>query len=254
VPGKALLRLADDACLGHVVRRVVDATDVSSTVICTSVEKVDEALVEFANERGLAAFRGDPEDCLDRFLACAEAFGSDVIVRVCGDSPLVSPQVIDGAIRLLLAEKLDYVSTPSLPVGAYIEVFTAAALERAAMAAVNRTVSYDLTYFLRRAEINRVGEYEPPAHLRRPTFVLALNRPEDLEVLTRVFECASSTGEYLTLAEAISYLYEHPEIAALNADYTPEPTRCDTRLDASRLPARPSGLPWYASMQSKGAG
>jgi spore coat polysaccharide biosynthesis protein SpsF (cytidylyltransferase family) len=250
VPGKALIMLGDDTCLGHVERRVRQASCLSDIIVCTSIDASDDPLVEFATKRGLAAFRGDPHDCLERFLRCAEAFKSDVIVRVCGDSPLIEPDVIDGAARLLVAEEFDYVHSPALPVGAYVEVFTAAALERAALAAKDGSLSDHLTYFLRRTEINRVGEYEPPVHLRRPDLVLALNRPEDLEVLARVFE-ADASGKDLTLADAISYLNAHPEFAAMNANYVPEPTRCDIRLDPRRLPPRSRELPWYAPLGSE---
>ena len=246
VPRKALVPLAGEACLDHVVRRVARAKCLSHVVICTSAEPVDDALVDEADALGVSVFRGDADDCVDRFLRCAEAFESDVIVRICGDSPLVAPEAIDGGAGFLVAEQLDYVWSPSLPVGTYVEFFTAAALQRAALTATNRAVSDDLTYFLRRTEINRVGEYEPPASLRRPDLVLALNRPEDLAMLQEVFEHAAAPGEYLPLADAISYLDAHPEVAALNAGYVPQATRCDTRLDPSRLPLRPPELAWYA--------
>jgi spore coat polysaccharide biosynthesis protein SpsF (cytidylyltransferase family) len=92
-----------------------------------------------------------------------------------------------------------------------------------------------LTYFIGREEINRVGEHRPPPALRRGDLVLALNRPEDLPVLRAVLEQAPRAGDYVTLAEAIGWLDEHPEVAARNRDYVAVPTRGNTELDPARI-------------------
>ena len=181
------------------------------------------------------AFQGDLDNVIDRFLRCADAFGSDVIVRVTGDSPLVDPAMIDAAVEHLLAHDLDYVHTQALPVGTYAEVFTTRALRRAQQAAVDSTRSEDLTFFVGREEINRVGALDPPAHLRRRDLVLALNRPEDIPVLRAVLEHADRDGDYVSLAAAIEWLDAHPEVAETNRDYVPVPTRCNIELEPERL-------------------
>jgi spore coat polysaccharide biosynthesis protein SpsF len=252
VPEKALVELAGEPCLQHVVDRIQESSLVRQTVICTSDAAGDDPLESFANHSGLAAFRGSAEDCIDRFWQCALEHGSDVIVRVCGDSPLISHEVMDDAISYLLTEQLDYVSTRQLPVGTYVEVFTAAALQRAFLTAVDRSRSDDLSFFLGREEINVLGEYLPPEKLRRPDLVLALNRPEDLEVLSLVFGKAMRAGELLTVVDAIEYLDDNPEVASMNSKYVAKPTTCDTRLDVSRLPLRPEALPWYAPVPTGG--
>jgi N,N'-diacetyllegionaminate synthase len=197
----------------------------------------DAMLADLAPRLGVRAYRGALENVIDRFLGCADQFGTDVIVRVAGDSPLVPPEVVDGAIDQLLAEGLDYVHTRQLPVGCYAEVFTTEALRRAATAAVDASLSDDLTFFVGRPEINRVGEHVPPPALRRSDLVLALNRPEDLVVLQEIFARAPSAGPYLTLGEAIEWLDRNPELAASNRDYVPKPTECNVELDPSRLVA-----------------
>lgn len=123
-----------------------------------------------------------------------------------------------------------------------------AALERAWLGAVDRSLSDDISHFLRRREINQVVEYRPPSELRRPDLVLALNRPEDLEVLSRVFEYAPSVHSSVDLADAIAYCDANPDVALRNASYTPVPSRCDTRLDTSKIPMRPEDLQWFEAV------
>jgi spore coat polysaccharide biosynthesis protein SpsF (cytidylyltransferase family) len=237
VPDKALLQLADRTCLEHVLVRALDAETVRHVIVCTSSADDDAALLDVARSLGAEAFQGDLDNVIDRFARCADAFGTDVIVRVAGDSPLVDPAMIDAAIAHLLEHELDYVHTKSLPVGTYVEVFSTQALRRAEQAAVDASRSEDLTYYVGREEINRTGALEPPPHLQRSDLVLALNRPEDVPVLRAVLERAPKTGAYVTLASAIDWLDAHPEIAAANRDYVPVPTRGDITLDPTRVTA-----------------
>jgi spore coat polysaccharide biosynthesis protein SpsF (cytidylyltransferase family) len=238
VPDKALLPLADRTCLEHVLVRALDADAIRHVIVCTSTADEDAALVDVARPLGAEAFQGDLDNVIERFLRCADAFGTDVIVRVAGDSPLVDPAMIDAAVAHLLEHELDYVHTKSLPVGTYVEVFTTHALRRAGQAAVDASRSEDLTYFVGREEINRVGELEPPPQLQRGDLVLALNRPEDIPVLRAVLEGAERTGAYVTLASAIDWLDAHPEIAVANRDYVPVPTRGNIELDPARVTER----------------
>lgn len=235
LPDKALVDLGGESCLSQVIRRSVRARQTRNVVVCTTTQPEDAVLVEVAESLGVQSFRGDLDNCLDRFLSCATHFGSEVIVRVTGDSPLIDPGTIDLAVDHLSDQGLDYVRVVGLPVGAYIEAFTAEALRRAAIAAVHPSPSDDLTLFLRRSEINSIGEIEAPLPLRRPDLVLSLNGPEDLVVLRAVFDNCAPAGQPLALEEAIRFLDANPEIAAANRDYTPTPTRCNTELDPSRL-------------------
>ncbi|HUP32253.1 MAG TPA: NTP transferase domain-containing protein [Gaiellaceae bacterium] len=237
VPDKALLTLADRTCLDHVLVRARDAREARHVVVCTSDAPEDAVLAESAAAAGARFFQGALDNVIDRFLRCADELGTQVIVRVAGDSPLVDPGCIDGAIRRLLDEDLDYVHTKSLPVGTYVEAFRTDALRRAERAAVDASRSEDLTFYVGREEINRVGEYLPPEPLRRGDLVLALNRPEDVPVLRAVLEHAGRDGDYVTLGRAIAWLDEHPDVAASNRDYVPVPTRGNTELDPSRLGA-----------------
>jgi spore coat polysaccharide biosynthesis protein SpsF (cytidylyltransferase family) len=235
LPDKALADLGGEPCLSQVVRRCARVQRARHVVVCTSTQPEDGVLAELATSLGVRAFRGELENCLDRFLSCAGRFGSKVVVRITGDSPLVDPGTIDQAVDHLAGRGLDYVRVAGLPVGAHVEAFTTEALERTAAAAVQPSPSDDLTLFIGSPEINHVGEVPAPARLRRPDLVLALNRPEDLHVLQAVFDRVVPASTYVTLEEAIRFLDANPEVAAANRPYVPAPTHCNTALDPERL-------------------
>lgn len=239
LPDKALADLGGETCLSHVVRRAIRARRPRQVVVCTSTEPEDAVLVDLAASLGVHSFRGNLDNCLDRFLACAGNFGSRVVVRICGDSPLVDPRIIDQTVDHLVDHRLDYVRVTGLPVGAYVEAFTVEAVRRAVTTAVQPSLSDDLTLFIGRPEINSVGEVLAPRPVRRPDLVLGLNRPDDLPVLRAVFDGVVPTGPYVTLEEAIQFLDANPEIADANRPYVPTPTQCNSDLDPARLARAP---------------
>ena len=73
---------------------------------------------------------------LDRFIQAARSVDADIVVRITGDCPLVDPALVDEVVRRFMLANVDYfsnISPPTFPDGLDIEVFTLAALERAAL-------------------------------------------------------------------------------------------------------------------------
>jgi len=227
LPGKALLKLGDRSCLAHVISRAQHAQEIRNVVVCTSTSSEDVVLLREADAWEAGSFTGELDNCLKRFFDCAQRDGSDIVVRVCGDSPLMPPSFIDAAVRHLRATGAGYARVVSV---------TVCALERALVAAVDPSLSDDLTYFIGRPEINELAPFEPSdPTVRRQDVVLALNMPEDQVLLQTVFSECSPAGPYLTLEETISFLDDHPDLRDSNQPYVQKATRCDTRLDLERL-------------------
>ena len=67
-------------------------------VLATSDLERDDALEKEARRLGIECFRGSESDVLGRYAAAARKYKADVVVRICGDRPLVDPECIDLAI------------------------------------------------------------------------------------------------------------------------------------------------------------
>lgn len=234
LPDKAFARLGEATCIEHVVTRLKRCSMVRHVVVCTSDQPEDAALVAEATRLGVEAFRGNLSNCLERFRQCAKRFRTQIIVRVCGDSPLICPQLVDSGIKDFLEDDADYMGSHELPVGTYFEIFTVQALEKAARAALDPENSADLTYYVGRGEINRLADFDPPQEYARKDIVLALNRPEDLTVLAEVFAKAPRSSGCLSLREAIEFLDSDPQLRAHNAGYIPVSSP-GVELDPSKL-------------------
>jgi spore coat polysaccharide biosynthesis protein SpsF len=108
-----------------------------NAVVATSVNPSDSAIVELRETKGWPHFRGSENDVLDRFFQAGRHYGSDAVVRISSDCPLIDPLLADRVIRVYLdgPERFDYVSNnfPSrtFPLGLDVEVVRFSALKTA---------------------------------------------------------------------------------------------------------------------------
>jgi len=96
LPGKALLDLGGKPLLGRILERLRHVQSADKLIVATSDQGSDDALAEFVKaEPNVDLYRGPLNDVSGRALGCMRAFGLDVMVRICGDSPFEIPAVID---------------------------------------------------------------------------------------------------------------------------------------------------------------
>lgn len=60
-------------------------------VVAIPASKTNDYLEIFLKEKGYNVFRGPENDVLARFYLCAKKYKFDIIIRVCGENPLIEP-------------------------------------------------------------------------------------------------------------------------------------------------------------------
>lgn len=120
IPGRSMLSL--------MLERVERSKHATQIIVATPDTPQDQAIVEESTQAGADTFCGDEHDVLRRYVDAALVFDSDIVVRLCADSPLHDAQIIDSCIELYLSHQgeVDYVSNlmpESFPYGTAVEVF-----------------------------------------------------------------------------------------------------------------------------------
>lgn len=98
LPGKAALDLVGKTVLERVIERCNQVTEADGIVVATSDQSQDDIVAHIANRANAEVFRGSLDNVRQRFLDCAQVFGSKTIVRVTADNPYVDPNLIDDLI------------------------------------------------------------------------------------------------------------------------------------------------------------
>jgi len=186
LPGKVLHPFLGHPLLGHLLERLSRAKTLSRVVLAIPESSVNDPLEEAAFEYGVEVSRGSEVDVLDRFLAAANRFESDVYVRITADCPLLDPKVVDSVVQRLRSDDLEYCSTGlTFPDGYDVEAFTSQSLRQAAE---NARDSYDrehVTPWIKRNFKGRSAQIEFGKNLG--SLRLTIDEPEDLEVVSAVF-------------------------------------------------------------------
>lgn len=187
LPGKALAPIGAHPLLEHCLRRLI-AAGVAHVVLATTTNAEDEQLASVAHRLGVAVFRGATEDVLGRYAAAAAAFGFEVVIRATGDNPAVDIHAPGRLLALLRTSGADYAAEVGLPLGAAVEVMTASALQRAAMAAQHTDDrEHVTTYIKRNPRVFRLAHAAAPAPLCRPDLRLTVDTAEDLRYVRELF-------------------------------------------------------------------
>lgn len=188
LPNKVMKPIGGVPMIELLLARLARATEVDEITVATSDDPRNQSLVHHINSLGYQHTCGSENDVLDRYLRAAKAANADVVVRITGDCPLVDPSLVDEAVRQFKASRMDYFSNtspPSYPDGLDIEVFTIAALEKAAAETSAPFDREHVTPYLRSS-----GRFTQAAMVHTDDLSAlrwTVDEPADFEVVSKVF-------------------------------------------------------------------
>jgi len=216
LPNKVMKEIGGVPMIELLLARLSRAKEVDQIVVATSIDQKNEPLAAHVEKLGYLCVRGSENDVLQRYLDAAHASSADIVVRVTGDCPLIDPEVVNEVIAHFKNLDVDYlsnVSPPTYPDGLDTEVFTVAALERAALESEDPFDHEHVTPYLRRPGLFKsasVTHAEDLSGLR-----WTVDEPADFEVVSNVF--AHFTPDiHFSWKQVLRLQQNHPELFAAN--------------------------------------
>ena len=219
-PAKAVAPLAGKPLLEHLLQRVSSLGGASRVVLATSLDPANDVLVEIAESLGVAAFRGDEDDVLGRYVEVARRWNAEHVVRVTGDNPLTDLPLIQSLSRRHLESGADYTYVPgeALLMGILSEVISRTALETSHRQGEDRHRSELVTLFIKEnPDMFRIERAELLPELYRPEYRLTVDEPEDVMLMERIFDRLYRPERTIQTIEAIRLLDSEPALASINA-------------------------------------
>lgn len=221
LPGKVLLSVGNKPMILYQLERLKRCRRLDRIVLATSDHSSDDELANKVSSAGFTVFRGDLNDVLERFRACASQVQATTVVRLTGDCPLTDPSLVDELVEAFINGDWDYLANCvdenklSVPDGFDAEVFRADLLERAAREAKLPSSREHVTPWFRSQSAGlRWGHFcHQPL---RPYYRLTVDDPVDLEVVRAVVAALESDERDFGVDEVVKHLEMHPELAAQN--------------------------------------
>jgi len=221
LPSKVLLPIGSKPMVLYQLERLQRSTSLDRLVLATSDDSSDDLLASLVCEAGFTVFRGDLNDVLERFRACAAKEKANTVVRLTGDCPLSDPALIDELVEAFVDGGWDYLANCaddqqlSVPDGFDAEVFRAELLERAAQEAVLPSQREHVTPWFRTDSAGlRWGHFRHQPI--RPYFRVTVDDPVDLEVVSEIVAALDPQDPAFGVDAVVKHLEQHPELAARN--------------------------------------
>lgn len=216
LPGKILTEIGGKPVLQHVIERVQKSRFVEEVMVATSIERDNLPVLGLCADLGVRAFAGSENDVLDRYYQLAKLVKPQYVIRVTADCPCYDPEILDAAIEKMhpTTDHMSYDET--LPDGLDIEIVKFSALEKAWQEAKLASEREHVTLYIR----NNPGAFKIqslpyPAgdfgHMR-----WTLDEPEDLQLITQIFENFASNPDFRT-SDILRLFENNPDLSKINA-------------------------------------
>jgi spore coat polysaccharide biosynthesis protein SpsF len=221
LPGKVLMDINGQPSLTRQVRRLRLAKKLDDIVIATTTNPADDAIEAWAKSENVACFRGSEDDVLLRVVEAQRSMNSDIVVEICGDTPLIDPAVIDQAITLFEGSDCDIVSNTfrlSYPQGIDAQVFCLSDLEEVERTVKDPAVREHVSlYFYDHPERYRLVDLIAPPEHTMPKQRLQLDYEEDLALIREVYrQLEPDNGDSFGVGDIAALLSANPDLADLN--------------------------------------
>lgn len=224
LPGKVMYPLNGRPALEHVVNRVISTNSVTDTVVATSSEPQDDVIEHYAPRFGAEMIRGSESDVLSRFNRAVDQYNPNIVVRVTGDCPLVSPRFIDACVDRIRTADVDYVCAGlerTFPRGLTCEAFTTESFLCVVEDSTEPRHREHVTPYYRehpeRFELSNLESseiFDEERFQNRIDLRLTLDEPADYQLLETVYREIEYEG-ILNIRDAIKYIDEN-ELTTIN--------------------------------------
>jgi N,N'-diacetyllegionaminate synthase len=190
---------------------------VDEVILATSTLEEDAVLRDHTLGGKTKFWRGDPEDVISRYLGACQAYDIDVVVRLTGDSPVVSPEIGKIVMESHFQSGADFTEVVNPTIGTHSQVYNVEALKRVIELVGRAEYSEHMTlYMTNNPDIFKVNYVNLPGELMRD-YRLTLDYPEDLEMFNQLFKKLAEENLDSTLLNVFHVLDKNPHIPKINA-------------------------------------
>ena len=222
LPGKVLKPFGNVTALDILHSRISLSGMVNEIIVNTSVNPIDDAIIEHCERRNYSFHRGSEDDVLARTVSACDAYDIDNFVEVYGDCPLIDFRIIDRAIKIFEQGEWDFVGNDlktTYPPGFEVEIVNAAALRHSADECTDPDIREHGTLYIRlnKSKYN-VMNFEYERQLESIPH-LTLDTPEDYELITKVYQiCFEQHGPGFSVENILDLFDERPDLMDLNSN------------------------------------
>jgi glutamate-1-semialdehyde 2,1-aminomutase len=215
-PKKVMRKIQDYPMIELLFRRLSQSKRIDQIILATSNHDKNQSLLSLVQKLGFSVYKGSENDVLDRYYQAAKSYQADIVIRITGDCPLIDSKLVDDLIDEFMKKGVDYLSNtinPTYPDGLDTEVFTFAALEKAALEADKPFDREHVTPYLKESKELQTYNF---VHTEDYSWARwTVDEPADFEVITNVFS-HFAPDIYFTWQQVLELQRSQPNLFVAN--------------------------------------
>tara|TARA_Y100000816_G_scaffold278024_1_gene248811 strand:- start:1837 stop:3648 length:1812 start_codon:yes stop_codon:yes gene_type:complete len=127
---KAFLKIGDFTSIEHCIKNTKKIEYLDEVILATTNLNIDRKYRKYTKKLGAKIFYGDPINVVERCYLAAKKNNLDIIIRITGDCPFISKEILEELLINHLTTKSDFTVANKFPVGASGEIINFKALEK----------------------------------------------------------------------------------------------------------------------------
>lgn len=196
LPRKVLKEIEGKPLLKWIVDRLKAVKNIDEVVLCTSSDPEDAELLNHAEEWGISAIAGSPDNIVSRLQQVVNTFKADLLLRATGDNPLISVNYTEQLIEAHKESDFEYSRITLLPIGSTVEGISKNILTDIQNTLPSPTHSEYLLLYAFRPDLYKCTVLRPPDKIQRPYYSVTVDTPEDLNRVRAIYQGTEWSSEF----------------------------------------------------------
>ena len=218
-PGKVLKKINGKTILEYTIERLKKTKLSKNIIVATTKREEDQKIIKVAKKTNCLTFRGSTNNVLNRYYKAAVYYRVKNIVRICSDSPLIDPKIINKVYFFYLKNNYDYVSNkifPSYPIGMGVDILNFQSLKKANNLAKNSFEKEYVTVYIKnrpkKFKIKNIGLKKKLLSYR-----VVLDYAEDFNLISNMLKYFTKQRKDFSLKDIVKYIDRNPILKKINS-------------------------------------
>ncbi len=204
LPKKALKKISGKYIIQYLIERLQNIPNIRNIVICTTISKVDDELVDYLYNSNILYFRGSEHDILDRYLNAAQKFNTDFIVNVEGDDIYTDSECVHKISEEFLKTNSDYIDIFDMPLGLSTSGIKVTALEKVCSIKKSQNTETGYKEFFTESKLLKIQHITLEKIFNFPKNTrLTLDYEEDYQLAKQIFKILGNNFHKHDLAQLL---------------------------------------------------
>ena len=218
--GKIFKKIGNDEMLTHCIKNTKKISYLDQIIIATTSKIEDKKITKIAKKNNVKIFRGSENNVMKRYHDAGKKYNLDVILRITGDCPFISPDVMNILLKDHFRKNADFSLPKKSTIGSAGEIVNFKSLQYIYnIIKNNKKITFYSEYFKFFFKNKRFNQKYNLTNLPKKLvtdYRLTVDYSSDLKVLNKLFKLLTFKKKEVNLINLINLIKKEPHIVEGN--------------------------------------